>query len=141
MIHTITTRGADIHVMERPNGGWTIQQGRSHVLVTTDDARQLSHILQLLLSPTNGGQAVGPASRKPPIVRYRSPVTSQQVLDFVNAQPNTVAADLVEHFALTYEAAAKHLQRLYEQRLIRKPEHGVYAPLTAAQTDLLDGME
>jgi hypothetical protein len=66
----ISTGGTDIHVIERPNGGWVIQQGRSHVLVTPDEARQLSSILNNLATAPHGGQAVGPVKAKPPIIRY-----------------------------------------------------------------------
>lgn len=140
-MYTVSTTGADIHVLERPNGAWTIQQGRSHVLVTREDARQLSNILHQLSGAWDGGEPIGPVVQKPPIVRYRNPVTSKEILDFVNSRAETRAGDLVEQFDLTPEAAAKQLQRLYEATFIAKPRHGVYTPLTAFEGDLFTDME
>lgn len=45
MARTIRTLGADIRVTERPGGGCTIQQGRSHVLLTGAEAEQLAATL------------------------------------------------------------------------------------------------
>lgn len=140
MIHTIYTTGADIHVMERPNGAWTIQQGRSHVLITAEDARRLAQVLEQVALANDGGETVGPIVQKPPIMRYRSPVTSREILDYVNSRRETVAADVVEQFGLSPEAAAKQLQRLYDARFVGKPQHGVYSPLKASETDVFDGM-
>lgn len=140
-VTTIPTGGSDIHLIPRPNGGWTVQQGKSRVYVTNGEARLLVQAFKNLLAPrAPGGEEIGPITCKPPIIRYRSPVTSEEILDYVNSRPDTVAADLVDQFDLSHEAAAKHLQRLYEQRLVRKPQHGIYAPLTAPQADVLDGM-
>lgn len=45
---TIPSAGAALHILERRQGGWTIQQGGRHILVTRDEARQLSDILREL---------------------------------------------------------------------------------------------
>lgn len=42
---TIPSSGADLHILERRQGGWTIQQGGRHILVTRDEAKQLSAVL------------------------------------------------------------------------------------------------
>ncbi|SLG22646.1 Uncharacterised protein [Mycobacteroides abscessus subsp. abscessus] len=47
---TIPSSGADLHILERSQGGWTIQQGGRHILVTRDEAKQLSDILADLTS-------------------------------------------------------------------------------------------
>jgi hypothetical protein len=44
-MRTIETNGADIHVVERPRGGYAIQQGHSHLLVTEGEAATLAQVL------------------------------------------------------------------------------------------------
>lgn len=66
--------------------------------------------------------------------------SSSEIFSFINARPQTGVNDLVEQFNLSYDAAAKHLQRLHESALIRKPQRGVYSPLNGPQTDLFDGL-
>ena len=66
--------------------------------------------------------------------------SSSEILSFINSRRQTGVNDLVEQFALSYDAAAKHLQRLHESALIRRSQHGVYSPLNGPQTDLFDGL-
>lgn len=68
-------------------------------------------------------------------------IASRQVLDYVESRPETVTDDLVSEFGLTHDAATKHLQRLYEAALVRRPQHGVYAPLISPVTDLYSSEE
>jgi len=46
---SIKTNGADIHVLDRPGGGYVIRQGRSHVLLTVREAMDLHTLLGLRL--------------------------------------------------------------------------------------------
>jgi hypothetical protein len=64
---TIPTGGTDIHIMERPNGGYTIKQGHSYLLVTLSEAVQLAASLRAL---TPDSEAVSPAKAR--LVRYAS---------------------------------------------------------------------
>jgi hypothetical protein len=41
----IETNGSDIFIMERPYGGLTVQQGRSHLLLTHAEALELATAL------------------------------------------------------------------------------------------------
>jgi hypothetical protein len=50
MLTTIRTGGCDIHIADRPNGGYTITQGRSYVLVTPAEAAELATALQTLIA-------------------------------------------------------------------------------------------
>jgi hypothetical protein len=42
---TINTSGADIHILDRPGGGYVIRQGRSHLLLTAREAVDLHTLL------------------------------------------------------------------------------------------------
>lgn len=42
---SIPTDGADIHILNRPCGGWKIFQGGAYILITPDEARKLSKVL------------------------------------------------------------------------------------------------
>ena len=46
---TMKTNGADIHVLDRPGGGWVIRQGRSHLLLTAREAVDLRNVLASLV--------------------------------------------------------------------------------------------
>lgn len=55
---TITTGGTDLHITERAHGGWTIRQGRSHLLLTSPEAGALANALSdLLTQASRPGQA------------------------------------------------------------------------------------
>lgn len=67
-MRTITTRGADIHIVERPGGGYAVHQGRCHLLLTDGEAATLSEILTEL---ANTPRISTPAkARFGEIVRY-----------------------------------------------------------------------
>lgn len=140
---TIGTTGTDIRVLERPHGGYIVQQGKSHLLLTVPETHQLISALETLLAPLagHGGEQKPqtPNNGKPPIMRY--PTTSRDVCTFVQSRPATVAHDVMDKFGLTHDAATKHLSRLHEAGFIRRPQHGVYTPLTAPQGDVLEGMD
>ncbi|MGB7360026.1 MAG: hypothetical protein WA944_19445 [Mycobacterium sp.] len=67
---TIETNGVDIHIQERPGGGYVINQGRSHLLLTDTEAAELTDALgELLRHP----KACSPAKAR--LVRY--PISSK----------------------------------------------------------------
>lgn len=70
-VTTIRTGGSDIHLIPRPNGGWTVQQGKSRIYITKSEACQLVEAFKDLLAPrAHRAEQVGPVICKPPISRY-----------------------------------------------------------------------
>lgn len=71
MTHSITNRryGADINVLERPNGrGYSLQQGPAHILLSFEEADELAKVLAGLR-----GERSAPGNAR--ILRYTTSAT------------------------------------------------------------------
>lgn len=64
MITRIETNGTDVIIAGRRNGGYAIEQGTSHILLTADEAAALATTLTTILQP----RAATPAKAR--LMRY-----------------------------------------------------------------------
>lgn len=69
MITKIETAGTDVIIAGRRNGGYVIEQGSSHILLTANEAEELVTALAAVLAP----RATTPAKAR--LMRY--PITSE----------------------------------------------------------------
>lgn len=64
MITKIPTSGTDVIIAGRRNGGYAIEQGTSHILLTPDEAADLAAALTAIVAP----RATTPAKAR--LLRY-----------------------------------------------------------------------
>ncbi|TAM63547.1 hypothetical protein [Mycobacterium sp.] len=65
MITKISTAGTDVIIAGRRNGGYAIEQGTSHILLTAKEAAELAHALHDVLQPRISSPAKARIMRYP----------------------------------------------------------------------------